>query len=70
LGFGPVFGEVLIFSKIKKLIIFGPFGKKLRNLNTNPKYLLKKIQIQNITNLNIQTQTNPKPKHIYIRVGG
>jgi len=39
LGFGPV----LIFSKIIIIIIiiFGPFGTKLTNLNTNPKYLLK-----------------------------
>jgi hypothetical protein len=45
------FGQVLIFSK-RNLIIFRPFafGTKLTNLNTNPKYLLKK-------------NTNPKPKN-------
>lgn len=44
------------------IIIFGPFGIKLTNLNTNKKYLLKKIQIQNTINLNNQIQTNSKPK--------
>jgi hypothetical protein len=45
LGFGPVFEHVLIFQKKKKLIIFGLFGTKLTNLNTNPKYVLKKLKI-------------------------
>jgi hypothetical protein len=59
--FGLVFGQVLISKK--KINNFWPFGTKLTNLNTNPKYLLKKIQIQTTTNLNNQIQTNPKPKH-------
>jgi hypothetical protein len=56
-------------KKNKKIFETFAFGTKLTNLNINPKYLLKKIQIQRQTNnhitqsksLLIQTQkiTNP-----------
>jgi hypothetical protein len=50
MGFVPFFFFFFFFVDR----IFGPFGKKLTNLNINPKYLLKKI-------------TNPK-LNIYIYI--
>jgi len=75
LGFELVLDRILSFPKNTLIILdLLLFGTKLTNLNTNPKYLLKKKNTnpkhKQIKNQNITNPNHYKSKYIYIGKGG